>query len=232
MMHNHNVIINNRLVHSRHRQRGVTLLITLIVLVAMMLAAIGMMRSIDTTTLIAGNVAFRQTTLQAGEGGIGKATSLLLQEANLDKTLLYTDNSFAGYMSHPVYDCEVDGTCVSTAAKGWWDNNVTFPVDNWSGATSFDVMDGSGSKLATVYYLIQRMCTVAFNGLSPNDTPAAAPAKCQTFAESTTGGGSGGSMTSGGTHFINYSVFYRITAKSVGPRNTVTYSQSLVLVPE
>lgn len=236
-MRNPNLIACNHCIHLPQQQRGVVLLLTLIVLVAMMLAAIGMMRSIDTTTQIAGNVAFRQTTLQAGDGGLSTAIGLLMGKVNTNKLELnndYTSASpalaFPGYMAHPLFDCEVDGSCVNSSATGWWDSSVTFPVDNWSNAPSFLVKDGSGQTIATVSYWVQRMCTAAFIGYSPNDTPPASPALCQTYEEP--GSTLGSSMGSGGTPFKNRSVFYRITAKSVGPRNTVTYSQSLVLVPE
>ena len=49
--------------HRRRRtraQQGVILFIALIVLVAMSLAGIALMRSVDTNVLIAGNLAFRQ----------------------------------------------------------------------------------------------------------------------------------------------------------------------------
>jgi Tfp pilus assembly protein PilX len=39
------------------RQRGVMLIIALIVLVAMTMAGIAMMRSVDTATIVAGNIA-------------------------------------------------------------------------------------------------------------------------------------------------------------------------------
>jgi Tfp pilus assembly protein PilX len=45
------------------RIRGAVLFIALIVLVAMTLAGIAIMRSVDTATLIAGNLAFKQGTV-------------------------------------------------------------------------------------------------------------------------------------------------------------------------
>ena len=49
------------------RERGVVLLIALIVLVAMTLAGIGMMRSIDTGTMVSGNIGFRQAAVATGD---------------------------------------------------------------------------------------------------------------------------------------------------------------------
>jgi len=49
----------NRLTH-RTREQGVILFVALIVLVAMSLAGIALMRSVDTSVLVAGNLAYRQ----------------------------------------------------------------------------------------------------------------------------------------------------------------------------
>ncbi len=54
-------------------QRGVILIITLIVLVAMTLASIAMVRSVDTSTVIAGNLAFKQSATASGDAGLEAA---------------------------------------------------------------------------------------------------------------------------------------------------------------
>jgi len=52
-----------------HREKGLALLVAMIALVAMSLAGIALVRSIDTNTMIAGNLAFRQgATLSADAG--------------------------------------------------------------------------------------------------------------------------------------------------------------------
>jgi Tfp pilus assembly protein PilX len=43
----------------KHAQQGVVLLMALIMLVALTLAGIALVRSVDTTNLIAGNLAFK-----------------------------------------------------------------------------------------------------------------------------------------------------------------------------
>lgn len=241
-MRNHNkMTAGKRLVSPPQQQRGVVLLLTLIVLVAMMLASIGMVRSIDTATQIAGNVAFRQTTLQAADGGVTQAISQLIAKVNTStatKAELNNDYSsaapalaFPGYMAHPFFDCEIDGTCNNPTAQQWWNPSVTFPVDNWAGAPTLLVNDANGNLVATVSYWVHRMCTVAFVGYGPNATPPTSPALCQTHEEAASGGG-GGSHGSDAIKFKNYSVYYRITTRSVGPRNTAVYSQTLVLAPE
>ncbi|HLB44195.1 MAG TPA: hypothetical protein VJK49_02320, partial [Candidatus Limnocylindrales bacterium] len=69
-------------------QRGVVLFIALIVLVAMSLAGVALIRSVDTGSVIAGNIAFRQTAMHVGDNGIEAARTWLLGQSSSD---LYND---------------------------------------------------------------------------------------------------------------------------------------------
>src|ERR1044072_4039301 len=60
-----------------HGQRGVVLFIALIVLVALMLASVSLVRSVDTANIIAGNLAFKQASVQAADTGIEAAVAAL-----------------------------------------------------------------------------------------------------------------------------------------------------------
>ena len=55
--------------HSPKRQQGIVLLIALTVLVAMSLAGVALMRSVDNTVVIAGNISFKQAGLQVSDRG-------------------------------------------------------------------------------------------------------------------------------------------------------------------
>src|SRR5690242_324565 len=68
-----------RAARPRHQraQRGVVLFIALIVLVALMLASISLVRSVDTANIIAGNLAFKQASVQAADTGIEAAVAAL-----------------------------------------------------------------------------------------------------------------------------------------------------------
>ena len=54
-------------------QRGAVLFIALIVLVAMTMASVALVRSVDTATLGAGNIALKQSAAQAAERAVGMA---------------------------------------------------------------------------------------------------------------------------------------------------------------
>src|ERR1700675_4463262 len=70
----------------RTRQRGTILIIALIVLVAMTLAGIATMRSVDTATIMAGNIGLRQASVNAADQGIQPGVNWLT--ANLGPTLV------------------------------------------------------------------------------------------------------------------------------------------------
>jgi Tfp pilus assembly protein PilX len=63
------------------RQRGAVLLIALVVLVAMTLSALALIRSVNTTNLIAGNLAFRESALLDAERATQYAIAWLKSHA-------------------------------------------------------------------------------------------------------------------------------------------------------
>jgi type IV pilus assembly protein PilX len=238
--------INGRRIITPRSQRGVVLLIALIMLVAMTLAGIGMMRSVDTGSVIAGNMAFKQATLNASDAGTSAGFNALVAVANsgnlLDKAILNWngDNTVScatsapgataapcsggninlpGYSATPINPCEVTGqtngnvfgTGCMAAQNTWW-----LVAANWANAPTVTVADPNGGTIATVSYLIHRMCQQSGNPQT---------VLCQTYSTPATGCSKTQLEPCTGT-----SVFYRITSQSVGLRNTVTYTQTLVLI--
>lgn len=60
------------------KQQGAALFIALVALATMAVAGIALVRSMDTSTLLAGNLTYRQATVQAAELGIEDAISYLV----------------------------------------------------------------------------------------------------------------------------------------------------------
>src|SRR5476651_1743452 len=85
-----NTLPQPELRHGPAKQRGVVLFFTLIALVVMSLAAVALIRSVDTSTMIAGNLAFRQSGGSSTDTGIEaaiawlSATQATMQAANKD----------------------------------------------------------------------------------------------------------------------------------------------------
>lgn len=210
---------NHRGMTMPSRQRGVVLLITLIVLVAMTLAAIGMMRSVDTGMVVAGNMGFKQSTLQGADSGYGTAMAALKNMHDTNMAALQNNGAFAGYVAEV---CDLD-TVNPCAATPWWSDATDWSGDpyfwtgaltNWDAAPSVTLANG-----VTVQYVVHRMC--------PNQGLATLTNQ---------GGGTDGCMMEQipTGHDINdpllEMVYYRITTRSVGPRNSISYTQTLALL--
>ena len=191
---------------NRIRQRGAVLFIALIVLVAMTLAGIAIMRSVDTTTLIAGNLAFKQGTIQSSDNGIeGGFQWLIANRATLANT-----NLASGYYS------------ARPAGALNWNDPAT-----WASAVTVGT-DAAGN---TVSYLIHRMCTCSDSPYNVNcgatvqqcalDAPVGLPPPPA----------AGDSFAVGAPGFLgDPRVYYRITVRTQGPRNTVSFVQSMVAI--
>jgi type IV pilus assembly protein PilX len=184
------------------RQHGVVLLIALIVLVAMSLAGVALIRSVDTTVTVAGNLAFSQSAVQSADSGI-VAAAKWLEDNNGGPTLSTTDES-RGYFSAP-----------PTREPDWHD------IANWTGNS---VVLNSGNADASgnvVRYVIHRMCLTPDSSWNGN--------QCGRFP--TRSSREGGSQTTTSPPFEGPPMlFYRITTRVDGPRNTVSVIQSTVLL--
>ena len=222
------------------RQRGVTMIIALIILVAMTLAGIGLMRSVDTGSMIAGNLAFRQATLNATDAGTGKAFAALMSVANSgnskDLQILWHDNgqtcpagataafctggviNLPGYSSATLATCEVTGTGCTAAQTNWWKDSA-----NWATAYTLTAAEFPDTS-TTVQYVIHRMCQTA------NTAPGFGTTTCQYFAPPVQVGCSNG-MPSSCAGLNSNIIYYRITVRVTGPRNTTSYAQVFVQQP-
>jgi Tfp pilus assembly protein PilX len=190
--------------NKRGAQSGVALLVALIMLIAMTLAGLALMRSVDTSNLIAGNMAFQQAAINSGDAGTETASAWL--EANNTGNTLWTSNLPQGYAAN-----RQDPSAGQTWDAFW--SNVLVPA----GQVITLAQDGAGN---TVSYTIQRLC-------NSSGDPTSTGTDC---AVSQTAGTSTGSSKGAGVIALNFSsaIYYRITSRIVGPRNTVSFIQAVV----
>jgi len=210
------MLVNRAILRRRlpawHRQNGVVMLVALIVLVVMTLAGIALMRSMDTSNLIAGNMAFKQAATHSADIGVESAIAWLEQNSatnNLDVTV-----AAAGYSA-------------ST------DNNANYPLGDafWSklepsgvchlnqfgqGCISSPEPNANGNRVS---YMIQRLCAA-----TGNRNGAGCSVVAGTVVSSGNNEGAGEEQLS--SSFA--AVYYRITVRVIGPRNSVSYVQSII----
>jgi type IV pilus assembly protein PilX len=193
----------------RRAQQGVVLFIALIVLVAMSLAGIALMRSVDTNVLIAGNLAFRQSNTMFGDTGFEAARAWLT--ANAGSLTTNQPGGAIHYWANYQEGLDFIGATASTSDDY-----------NWAQAATA----ASPDPAFTIVYVIHRLCG---NTGAPSD----ANAKCM---QASAGGGSGSSGL-GTKGVVSYGVqalpgistiFYRVTVRVSGPRNTLSYVQAIL----
>jgi len=180
------------------KQAGVVLFIALIALIVMSLAAVALIRSVDTNTMIAGNLSFKQSALISADSGVETALSWLGVDRNLDNNIISS-----GYYAS-----------FSEDAKALADGNNAKPA---TGANITAGLDSSGN---TIRYVIERMCknTGAANTSHCLYGPAGEDENSKSNCD----------LSNPCVGEPTGALLYRITTKVTGPKNTVSYSQAFV----
>ncbi|OAM52127.1 hypothetical protein A7981_01155 [Methylovorus sp. MM2] len=187
------------------RQNGVALFVVLIVLVAMTLAAIALVRSVDTTNIVAGNLAFQQAATNSGDNGTEQAI-VWLEQANKDPVSLHLSQLGSGYSA----------TRGAPAATFSWDT-----ATSGTGAITPVTLaaDAAGNRVS---YIIQRLCDAPGNPLDHN--PVTGP-NCDKprLTQANLEGNS--NVVNADRIYLSNDAYYRITTRIEGPRNTLSYTQ-------
>lgn len=201
------------------KQTGVVLFITLIALVAMTLAAIALVRSVDTGNTVAGNLAFKQGASAASDTSVETAIAVLRLIA--DKSTSYNDNSGIGYYATGQSNLDMTGSKNDpNMARVDWDANTCAGIAQTACIVpSAEITLGNGYKAR---YIIHRLCSsVGDPGTS----------SCATYippATAAVGGGHGALMQGGGKLSAPPVGYYRITTRVTGPRNTTSFIETTV----
>ena len=198
--------------HSPKRQRGIVLLIALTVLVAMSLAGVALMRSVDNTVVIAGNISFKQASLQVSDRGGRDALAWLsakyaILPTGTGQAILKDDDPSNGYFS------------ARPPSEPDWFDPATWA--NGSVITNGGLPDASGN---TVRYIIHRMC--ALPGLNENDDNQS----CSKYYPANQKLDSGSKSVGQAQYEGFFQMYYRVTTRVDGPRNNVTITQTALLL--
>ena len=198
------------------KQHGLVLFLALVALVVLSLAAVALIRSVDTGTLIAGNIAFKQAATTSADAGVDAAIAQLIamRDSNGSKNVLNDSThtfNITDTGTRPGYFSSADPVLNLTADATWNDVN--------------NVLVGTDASGNTVRYIIQRMCRTADQAIET--------AGCL-FSTSTEDNGEQrvkypkdicdgpGCPVPGQTPQL------RVTVRVSGPKNTVSYVQAFV----
>ena len=189
-------------------QHGMVLIVALVVLVVMTMAGIALVRSVDTSSLIAGNMAFQQSAIHSGDTGIEDAVKWLGTEGvDLDK-----DNAEKGYIADAL---NKDKQFTPAAGQSWdsfWSDSL---ADNAYKLNEGAADTNTGNKVS---YVIHRLCELA----GSKNT-----AKC-TISPVVSSNAANEEEANQIQLAAQSVAYYRITVRIDGPRNTVSYVQAVV----
>jgi type IV pilus assembly protein PilX len=219
----------------RSAQRGVSLLFALLALVAMTLATLAMVRSVDTSSLLIGNIGLKQDATAAAD----QATQQAINWLTLNSATLNADIPSSGYYASS-QDYAADGVTLQspldvtgqqltgTANRQLidWDGNScqSAPSGSYAACTLLSADSGTVNNNAT-RYAIFRLCSKTGDYTVDTSINCIQPLS-----------GSGTSAAKRG--LLNYSdparftsaggPYYRVVVRVQGTRNTASYTETIV----
>lgn len=219
--------MNSRTPSGFKQQRGVSLVFALVTLVALSLAAVALVRSVNTSSLIVGNLGFKQDTIAYASQASEAAIAYL--QANLKSGALDNDATDVAY--YATANVNLDPANRRPA------DNTRIVVD-WNGdacATGYDggVFAACNASMASVgsanqnstRYIITRLCSNTGSATDPANSCA------RPVSASLSEGGEKGEINYNrprGANLTEGGPYYRIIVRSVGARNTVSFTETLV----
>lgn len=215
----------------RSSQAGATLIFALLTLIALMLSTLALVRSVDISTLVMGNLGFKQDATAAADQATRHAISWLSSNLASLNNHRATDGYYASVVETSATDIlDVTGTQapnVSTRELIDWDD------DRCASATpsSFAKCEIKPEPIATDIngntssYVIFRMCSAEGDISVGNTIQCARPLNA-------TGNSS---LVKGDLNYADHarftsaaSPYYRIVVRVLGARNTVSFTETIV----
>jgi len=149
---------NKRATLHHSRQRGVVIIMTLIALLILLITAVALVRSLDSSTMIAGNISYKRDLVNNADQGVAAAITALSTTTGV----LYSDTTLASNQ----YALNYSAIILSTNSKGIPTplimDDTAFAAAGWSTANDITVKDPQTNvTTATVRYVIDRQCSVS-----------------------------------------------------------------------
>lgn len=211
-----------------HAQRGVSLIFALITMVALSLAAVALIRSVDTNTLVLGNLGFKQDTVRGADYASRIAIDWL--SANIADSRLnndWVDANTAYYATtrdttaNPL-DVTGNGTGSSRTLIDWAGNSCNSHSPCLSTRAITDTTHNVRAR-----YVVLRLCDATGDPTSPSSTINCARPLVNQTSES----GERGSLNYANSQRIGtttVSQYFRILVRTTGGRDTATITETLV----
>jgi type IV pilus assembly protein PilX len=231
-------MMTNRMSTRQARQRGASLIFALITLVALMLAAIALVRSVDSGSKILGNIGFQQDAIASADIGTSEATAFLISGADLTVSSGGTSNTAAADSRSGFYALAKDpldatgqqltsATDASTRQLVDWDlDGCQYAAPNIPATRCAIIphdVNMSGSTSAA-RYVILRLCQA--------DGAVSSGSCSQPLTSSASGGAARGAcegQNDGCTRLGSTAgKYFRIVVRVVGARGTTSFTETIV----
>jgi Tfp pilus assembly protein PilX len=194
---------------NQSRQQGIALPVMLIMLVIMLVSSIYLLKSSNSSTLTASNMAYDAALSKAADLGLHKGFQYLKDRAAGNKTALQQNDAVNGYVAS--FD-----TTQPVTAEAFWTNAVTI-TNTANGTTTPD----------TIEYVVHRACRVA--GRFDVNNACIQTSSNVVAGGTTTSPGESADVTS--EPLVHPpQIHYIITARIYGPRGGNVINQMVVLI--
>jgi Tfp pilus assembly protein PilX len=210
------------------RQRGVVLLFSLIALVVLLIAAVALMRSLNTSLFTAGNIAFKRDLQNQSERAVEQVLADFRAGGALDSPTTRANNVAAQNYSASVLPVNAQGIPTALLA-----DDATFAAA-WTAAD----IDGTteptlANQGVSIRYVVDRMCATT------GDETALGTATCVLSNNPMPSGGSASNLQGADkaplcatcASAAPQGVVYRVSVRVTGPRNTQAFFQSTFTIP-
>ena len=222
------------------RQSGIALIVALMALVAITLATIALVRSAGTGLEIAGNMAFKESATTAADVATDVAVTWLVNQVASQPDVVNTSVASNGYFANWMSGCDFTGNRTPTDNSddvGWTGSGGNNCVDRVNGGTKVGQAVAVSAGMPAGYtasYIITRMCFCdgASTGYCPGSTTTinscVGVAGAGRFHETSTYDNRGLSGAESGRVAAGVSPYYRVVTRVAGPRNTVSFVETMV----
>jgi len=201
---------------SKNSQSGVVLFVALIAMLVMSLAAVALIRSVDTNTSIVGNLSYKQTAAISSSFGIESVSDTVGIQ-----NLAYGNANDAGNGYYAI--------CSNFSAVNTTCNGETLTADaTWVPGATSRLADGIATGITggvdaygnTVQYIVERMCNQV--GAATSTTCLLATSDLDNRSHNVC------PPNCGAPEVLTELPVYRVTVRIAGPKNTVSYIQAFI----
>lgn len=213
---------------ARARQGGVVLLYSLIALVILLVASIGLIRSFNTSLFAAGNLAFKRDLQNQGERAMDKVMNSFRAAGPLASPAARSVNNATQHYSASILPSNSLG--IPTALQNATQYALVADASRDINATTDSSLVG---QAVSIQYVVDRLCT------SAGDEITLGAGACVLANNPVPSGTSSSNLQSADraplcptcASAAPQGVVYRLTVKVSGPRGTNSFFQSTFTIP-